>query len=296
MREFDVTIAGGGVLHAYDAGTGGAHALPVVWHHGTPNIGTPPTPLLDHADRLGLRLVGYDRPGYGGSTARPDRTVASAASDTATVVDALDAPHTVDASQPGRRFAVLGHSGGGPHALACAALLPDRVVAAVSISGLAPYDPARDAEWFAGFSDLGAASLRAAVAGRAAKEAYESVEHDGDFGFIDADAAAFDREWGWIMEVVRPALAAGPAPLIDDDLAYVRAWGFDPSGIRTPVRLVHGGLDRVVPAAHSEQLAQGIPHAVMDRAHDDGHISILRRAADALEWVAAGRDGPPRES
>lgn len=292
MREFDVTIGGGGVLHAYDSGTGGAHALPVVWHHGTPNVGTPPTPLLDHADRLGLRLVGYDRPGYGGSTPRPDRAVAGAAVDTAAVVDALDAPD----APTGRRFAVLGHSGGGPHALACAALLPERVVAAVSIAGLAPYVPARDAEWFAGFSDLGAASLRAAVAGRAAKEAYESVEHDGDFGFIDADAAAFDGEWGWIMEVVRPALAAGPAPLIDDDLAYVRDWGFEPSGIRTPVRLVHGGLDRVVPAAHSEQLAQSIPHAVMDRAPDDGHISILRRAATALEWIAAQRDERQHES
>lgn len=290
MREFDVTIAEGGVLHAYDSGTGGAHALPVVWHHGTPNIGTPPRPLLDHADRLGLRLVGYDRPGYGGSTPRPDRTVASAAADVAAVVDALDE------QPPGRRFAVLGHSGGGPHALACAAVLPERVVAAVSISGLAPYDPAHDAEWFAGFSDLGAASLRAAVAGRAAKEAYESVEHEGDMGFIAADGAAFDGEWGWIMEVVRPALAAGPAPLIDDDLAYVRDWGFDPSSIRTPVRLVHGGLDRVVPAAHSEQLARSIPHAVVDLTPDDGHISILRRAAAALDWIAAQRDDRPHET
>lgn len=296
MREFDATSAAGGVLHAYDSGTGGPHALPVVWHHGTPNIGTPPRPLLDHAHRLGLRLVGYDRPGYGGSTPRPDRTVASAAADVAAVVDALDALNAPGAPNPGRPFAVLGHSGGGPHALACAALLPDRVVAAVSIAGLAPYDPARDAEWFAGFSDLGAASLRAAVAGRAAKETHESVEHDGDFGFIDADGAAFDGEWGWIMEVVRPALAAGPAPLIDDDLAYVRDWGFEPSGIRTPVLLVHGGLDRVVPAAHSEQLARSIPHAVMDRGPDDGHISILRRAAAALEWIAAQRDDRPHET
>lgn len=295
MREFDVTIAEGGVLHAYDSATGGAHALPVVWHHGTPNIGTPPRPLLDHADRLGLRLVGYDRPGYGGSTPRPDRTVASAAADTAAVVDALDAPDAA-AAQPGRPFAVLGHSGGGPHALACAALLPDRVVAAVSIAGLAPYDPAHDAEWFAGFSDLGAASLRAAVAGRVAKEEYESVEHEGDIGFIDADSAAFEGEWGWIMEVVRPALAAGPAPLIDDDLAYVREWGFEPSAIRAPVRLVHGGLDRMVPAAHSEQLARSIPHAVIDLTPDDGHISILRRAAAALEWIATQRDDRPHES
>lgn len=284
MREFEVSLPGGGVLHAYDSGTGGGDALPVVWHHGTPNVGAPPSPLLADAERLGLRLIGYDRPGYGGSSPRPDRPVASAAADVVAVVDGLAV------ARRGGPFAVLGHSGGGPHALACAALLPDRVVAAVSMAGLAPYDARRDAEWFAGFSDLGAASLRAAVAGRAAKEEYESVEHEGDIGFIDADAAALDGEWGWLMEVVRPALASGPAPLVDDDLAYVRDWGFDLGDIRVPVRLVHGGLDRMVPASHAEELARRIPHAVVDRALDDGHISVLRRGAAALEWIAATRD------
>lgn len=295
MIEFDVDLADGRTLHAYDAGTGGPDALPVVWNHGTPNIGTPPEPLLAAADRLGLRLVGYDRPGYGGSTLRPDRSVASAAADVAAVVDALDATpgDTVDSAAGGRAFAVIGHSGGGSHALACAALLPERVVAAVSIAGLSPYDEGLDAEWFAGFAELGEASLRAAVAGREEKERYEAVEHDGDFGFVEADQRAFGGEWGWIMQVVLPAQAAGPAPLVDDDLAQVRPWGFALADIVAPVLIVHGGRDRVVPPWHSEQLARSIPHATIDRAPDDGHVSVLHRAESALEFIAAA-SRPPR--
>ena len=91
--------------------------LTVVWHHGTPNVGTPPEPLLPASAERGIRWVSYDRPGYGGSTPHPGRDIASAAADVEAIADALG----ID------RFAVLGHSGGGPHALACAALLGDRV-------------------------------------------------------------------------------------------------------------------------------------------------------------------------
>ena len=133
MIELDVTLADGSVLHVYDTGPGdrGADLLPVLWHHGTPNTGHPPAPLLDTAAALGLRWVGYDRPGYGGSTPAPDRPVSSAATYAEAVADALDLD----------RFAVMGHSGGGPHALACAALRPSRVVAAVAVASLAPYGP-----------------------------------------------------------------------------------------------------------------------------------------------------------
>ncbi|HMK11328.1 MAG TPA: alpha/beta fold hydrolase, partial [Acidimicrobiales bacterium] len=171
--ELDVALGDGRVLHAYDAGTGGADAFPVVWHHGTPNIGLPPEPLFAAADRLGLRWVSYDRPGYGGSTSDPDRDIASAAADVLAVVDALG----ID------RFAVMGHSGGGPHALACAALIPDRVVAAVSVSGLAPFG-GDGLDWFAGMSESGEASLRAAARGREAKEAFEASKVADDPGFI----------------------------------------------------------------------------------------------------------------
>ncbi|HTN80737.1 MAG TPA: alpha/beta fold hydrolase [Acidimicrobiales bacterium] len=272
--EVDVAAPDGRTLHAYDAGTGGPDALAIVWHHGTPNIGLPPEPLFAAADRLGLRWVSYDRPGYGGSTPHPDRDIASAARDVLAIVDSLG----ID------RFAVMGHSGGGPHALACAALLGRRVVAAVSVSGLAPFG-GEGLDWFGGMSEAAEASLRAAARGRAAKEAFEASNVADDPGFIPADLEAFQGAWGWFGKVVGPALAAGPSALIDDDLAYVRPWGFDPVSISVPVLFVHGGSDRMVPSSHSVWLASRCQDAELRVSPDDGHISILRGADAALEWV-----------
>ena len=271
VAEFDVTTADGRTLHAYDTETDG---VPVFWHHGTPNVGAPPRPLFPAAARLGLRWVSYDRPGYGGSTPAPDRDVASAAADVAAVADALG----VD------RFAVVGHSGGSPHALACAALLPDRVVAAVAMAGLAPYG-AEGLDWFAGMAPAGAASLRAAAQGRAAKEKYETSGTEGDPGFTAADQSLLTGDWSWILDVVRPALAAGPAASIDDDLAFVAPWGFDPAQVTVPVLFTHGGEDRVVPSSHSEWLAGHCPSARLRLSDSDGHISILTSAEPALEWL-----------
>jgi pimeloyl-ACP methyl ester carboxylesterase len=288
MPEIDLVTPDGRRLHAYSVGDG-PHV--VMWHHGTPNIGTPPVPLYDAAQRLGIRFLGYDRPGYGGSSPQPGRVVADAAADAAAVADAWD----VD------RFHVFGHSGGGPHALACAALLPDRVGAAVSISGLAPFT---GNDWFAGMGPSSEASLRAAAEGRPAKEAHEAqaakAAHEtqaangaretqeappAEPDFIPADYAAFDGAWGWFGSVVGPAVAGGPAALIDDDLAYVRPWGFEPRN--GPTLLVHGTADRMVPAHHSERLAHRIPTAELRLIEGAGHISVLPAAAvPALEWLS----------
>ncbi|CAN5531367.1 hypothetical protein BH24ACT11_BH24ACT11_11730 [soil metagenome] len=129
LIESDLTVDGGSTLHVYDTGTGD---LPILWHHGTPSTGSPPAPLFAAAERWGVRWVGWDRPGYGGSSPQPDRPVASAATYAAQVADTLGL----------HRFAVMGHLGGGPHALACAALLPGRVIAAVTVASLTPYGAA----------------------------------------------------------------------------------------------------------------------------------------------------------
>ena len=195
MRETDLRLDDGRTLHVYDTGADGADGrLAVLWHHGTPNIGALPAPLFPAAEELGIRWVSYDRPGYGGSSPHPGRNVGSTAHYVAAVADAL----AID------RFAVVGHSGGGSHALACAALLPERVLGVVSVAGLAPFG-AEGLDWFEGMAASCVASLRAAAEGRAAKESYEaSAEYDSEM-FTPADHAALSvRGPGCSMSSIRP--------------------------------------------------------------------------------------------
>ena len=276
MTETDLKLGDGRTLHVYDTGADDAAGrLAVFWHHGTPNIGAPPEPLFAAAARLGIRWVSYDRPGYGGSTPYRDRDVASAAADVSSVADALG----ID------QFAVMGHSGGGPHALACGALLPERVLGVVSVAGLAPFG-AEGLDWFAGMSDSSVASLRAAGEGRAAKERYEAsgAEYDPEM-FTPEDHAALSGAWSWVLDVVNPAVEAGPGGLIDDDLAYVASWGFDPAQAIAPFLFLHGGRDRIVPSSHSEWLTRRCPSAELWLSPDDGHIWVLNSGAAAMEWL-----------
>jgi pimeloyl-ACP methyl ester carboxylesterase len=274
--EFDVTTPDGRTLHAYDAGGPG---IAVFWHHGTPNVGSPPEPPYADARRLGLRWVSYDRPGYGGSTVRPGRDIASAAADVAAVADALDLD----------RFAVVGHSGGAPHALACATLLPGRVLAAVSQAGLAPYG-ADGLDWFDGMCASGRAALTAATMGRKAKAEYEAAAAEYDPEFTPADLATLAGEWSWLDGVVQAAMASGPDGAIDDDVAYVNPWGFDPAAAAVPILLLHGERDRIVPSSHSRWLAGHCPTAELRLSTEDGHISVLNDAPAALAWLRDASD------
>jgi len=280
VTETDLDLSDGRTLHVYDTGVDDSDRhLAVFWHHGTPNIGAPPEPLFPAAAQLGIRWVSHDRPGYGGSTPYPGRDVASVAADVASIAAALG----ID------QFAVMGHSGGAPHALACAALLPERVLGVVSLAGLAPFG-ADGLDWFAGMADSGVASLRAAAEGRAAKERYEASGAEYDPEFTPADRSALSGAWSWLADVVGPAIEAGPGGLIDDDLACVGPWGFDPAQVIAPILLLHGGRDRVVPSSHSQWLAGRCPSAELRLSPDDGHISVLNSGAAALSWLADHAD------
>src|SRR3984957_7936913 len=179
----------------------------------------------------GRTLHAYDRPGYGGSDSDDGRAVASAAADVAAIADALGIG----------RFAVLGHSGGGPHALACAALLPERVIAAVSVSAPAPFD-ADGLDWFAGWSPGIAAENRAAAGGRAALEAHWAKAEPEDMSafFTEADMAALDGSWSWLAGVAGQAIEQGSEGLLEDTLASAQPWGFRPDAIPVPVLIMHG--------------------------------------------------------
>jgi pimeloyl-ACP methyl ester carboxylesterase len=279
--ETDLELGDGRTLHAYDTGANDADdRLAVFWHHGSLNVGAPPEPLFPAAEELGIRWVSYDRPGYGGSTPRPDRDVASAAGYASAVAEALG----ID------RFAVMGYSHGGSHALACAALLPERVLGVVSVAGLAPFG-AEGLDWFEGFGVGGAAELRAAAAGRAALEKH-LAESDDEPDFTPEDEAALAGEWSWFMDVFdAPVLAGGMGGFVADDLAGVGAWGFDPAAVVAPALFLHGGRDRVVPAAHGEWLAHRVPSAELWLRPDDGHISILNHSPAALGRLREHAEG-----
>lgn len=281
VTEIDVARRDGRTLHAYDAGPASAAALAVFWLHGTPNTGEPPEPLFASAAERGIRWVSYDRPSYGGSSPHHGRTVRSAAADIAAVADELGL----------RRFAVMGHSGGGPHALGAGALLPDRVIAVVSVSGLAPYD-AEALDWYAGMGAAGAAESRAAARGRDALASFLAAEEEFDREMFTADDwAALEGPWAWLGGVAGKAIEGGPDGMIDDNLAYVAPWGFEPGGVRPPVLVMHGAQDRMVPSAHGEWLARQLPTAELWLSPADGHISVLLSADQALDWLREQANG-----
>lgn len=200
--------------------------------------------------------------------------MASAAADVAAIADALGIG----------RFAVMGHSGGGPHALACGALLSGLVLGAVCVSGLAPYG-VRGLDWYAGMGAAGAGELRAATAGRSALEKYlASSEFDPEM-FTPADHAALHGAWSWLGKIAGRALEGGLGGMIDDDLAYAAPWGFDAGQVRMPVLILHGGHDRIAPSAHAEWLAGQIRSAELWLRPDDGHVSVLSSAPAAMEWL-----------
>jgi pimeloyl-ACP methyl ester carboxylesterase len=275
VTQAEIELRDGRTLHTYDALADGSDAhLTVVWHHGTPNLGAPPEPLFPAAARLGIRWVSYDRPGYGGSTPHPGRDVASAAADVASVADALGIG----------RFAVMGHSGGGAHALACGALLGGRVLGVACVAGLAPFH-AQGLDWFAGMAAAGAAELRAATQGRAALEEHLAATEFDPEQFTPADHAALEGAWAWLGDIAGQALEGGLGGMVDDDLATVVPWGFDPGQVRAPVLVLHGGQDRVAPSTHARWLAGRIRSAELWLRPGDGHISVLHSAEAALGWL-----------
>jgi pimeloyl-ACP methyl ester carboxylesterase len=270
-----IHVAGpdGRVLVAHDSGLPDP-ALTLVWHTGSPQTGALLAPVLDAAGKRRIRVVSYGRPSYGGSTPNPGRNVASAAADVAAVVDALD----VD------RFATMGASGGGPHALACGALLGERVSGVVTLAGIAPYTDEFD--WFGGMRSPG--GLRSALeGGRPARAAFAQTDEFDPAQFVEPDWAALEGAWGALGEDAQRAEREGPDGLIDDDCAFVRPWGFELAAVRAPVLVVQGGRDRVVPQPHGEHLARHLPNAELALRPADGHVSVLEAVPAALDRLLA---------
>ncbi|WP_028059662.1 alpha/beta fold hydrolase [Candidatus Solirubrobacter pratensis] len=274
------TIAGpdGRRLRVVDDGD--PRGVPVLVHHGTPGAGLLHAPWADDAAARGIRLLSYHRPGYGESTRDAGRTVASAAADAAAIADALGF----------ERFATWGASGGGPHALACAALLGSRVVACATIASVAPRVDGFD--FLAGMGEGNVREFEAAIAGEAelrpllerlgagmlGDEAEELTEGDLESVFSPADAAVLARPLGvFLQESFRAGLAGGVDGWVDDDLAFVGPWGFDPGAIAVPVQVWQGRQDRMVPYEHGVWLARRLPRVDVRLSPDDGHLTLPER-------------------
>jgi pimeloyl-ACP methyl ester carboxylesterase len=293
MGEATVRAKDGRELRIVQAGA--ADGLAVLVHNGTPMSRLLFRPCVEDAEQRGIRLIGYDRPGYGGSTPHPGRTVADASRDVAAIADALD----ID------RLATWGISGGGPHALACAALLPERVVAAASLASVAPY-PAEGLDWFAGMGEANLAEFGLTLEGRDTLEPFLRHERDamlaaGPAGLAEAmrtllspaDHAVFTGETAdYMFEAFRAGNEERLDGWLDDDLAFAKPWGFELEQIDVPVLLWQGAEDRFVPFAHGEWLARRIPAVDARLSRDDGHLTLLvRRLGEVHGWLVAVHEG-----
>jgi pimeloyl-ACP methyl ester carboxylesterase len=264
-----------GSLEVEITGPDGGETL--IFHMGTPSAASMYSPLVALGAQRGLRHVLYLRPGYGESERCEGRTVADCAADVAAVADALGV----------ERFYTAGRSGGGPHALATAALLPERVIAAATIAGCAPRD-AEGLDWLAGMAQENLDELAAAEAGE--KELLAFIEPFRT-KLISADAADLQAEFGELLsdvdrrvmtgefaeyeaESMRAGLRHGVWGWFDDDIELISDWGFDLSNISCPVTIWQGAQDRMVPLAHGEWLAAHIHGARANLLADHGHLSL----------------------
>jgi pimeloyl-ACP methyl ester carboxylesterase len=263
----ELTVAGGRVVRYCGYGPPGGQ--PAFSLAGTPGTRWERPDVVDAINDAGLRVIVPDRPGYGGSTRQPGRRVADVAGDVRLIAQA----HGWD------RFAVTGFSGGGPHALACAALLGDRVTRCAAVSCPAPSDAAGvdffhrktpgDAEDFR-LAQLGEQAVRTYLTDRAANAlAKIAGGSEADQGRATRLRAMYEGLDGWI----------------DDDIALVHPWAFDHGRIAVPVSLWYGPDDPRVPRAHLDWLIAHVPTAQAFEfagGHDPGDADQRRM----LAWLA----------
>jgi pimeloyl-ACP methyl ester carboxylesterase len=269
---------------------GPAGGTPVIVSHGTPGSRLARHPDAGIYERHGVRAIAYDRPGYGRSDPQPGRSVADATADIAALADELGF----------ERFAVVGGSGGAPHALACGALLGDRLVRVGALVTPAPSD-SPDFDFFTDLAEINVKEFGAALEGREAIEALlegyvDELGRDPDavVDEIASELPEVDRklvsrpEFREIMiESFVEAVRQGPRGWADDDLAFAKPWGFELEQVEAEVRLWQGELDVLAPRSHGEYVASRLPNARFELLEGGGHF-LDEEWGIVLDWLAAG--------
>jgi len=287
IKQYMITLSDGRRLEVVDAGEEGNPAI--IAHNGTPVAPGFLTSQIEDADAKGLRLITYARPGYAESTRQRGRMVSSAAKDTAELADSLG----ID------RFATWGQSGGGPHTLACGALLGDRVVGVAAIASVAPYG-VDGLDFLAGMGQDNIEEFGAALKGEAELQSNlesqipESSEVDPEEVaqqmkslLCAADKEVFDGNNGVeVAKLIVGGMQHGLYGWLDDDIAIIKPWGFSLNDIRVPVQVWQGSEDLMVPFSHGKWLAQSIPNVDAHLLNNEGHMSILiKYISDIHEWL-----------
>jgi pimeloyl-ACP methyl ester carboxylesterase len=255
--------------------SGPPDGIPFVWHHGTPGCSYQAADKQRVLHERGLRLVSYSRAGAAGSTRNKGRTVADVAGDVEAIADHLGAD----------RILTGGGSGGGPHALATGAGLPDRVLAVLAVCCVKPYVDQPD--FLEGMGEANVEEFTLALDGEDALLPF--LENDRA-GIIDADAEGVVATLSTLLPEVDRAVLTGEVGRdilanlkggveelygwMDDDLAFTRDWGFALDDIRVPTYLWQGSADLMVPFHHGQWLAQNIPGVVPHLLDGEGHLSI----------------------
>ena len=275
-----LTLSDGRVLDVRLDGASDRESGVLLYHHGTPSSGRVSADVVRSAGSQGLQVLSWSRPGYATSTRQPGRSVADVASDAREVLDQLGI----------ERAFTMGWSGGGPHALACAALLPDRILGVASLAGVAPYQESLDTlNWMAGMGQDNIDEFGATLAGEsvlapalaAAREGLTGVTAEGIVAEMESLLPEVDREYlgaGFgddLAASFREAVASSADGWVDDDLAFVRPWGFDLGAITVPVAIWQGSEDLMVPFSHGQWLASAMPSARAYLRQGDGHLSVV---------------------
>lgn len=289
MNKKSVKLESGRIIEISEGGD--PDGLPVFAMHGTPGSRLLFGPHVQDAKRRGIRLIGYSRPGYGGSTRVKGRRIADGSSDVAGLADLLGI----------RKFAVWGFSGGGDYALACAALLPQRVVAASSLSTLGPYG-AEGFDFYSGMGEYNVEDYKLMLRNQPEWENKSRRDAEVMAKQTKADRAKMlgsllsevdravntDEVDGFFQSQFEDGLRNGIDGGMDDQVATVMPWGFDPSSIRVPLQIWHGKEDRFVPFSHGQWLASWIPQAEAHLEENEGHISMfVNRIPEVQGWLAS---------